>query len=261
MTMMGAVPICGAWAMLAWRSTCSPRPALCGIAICGFVPVLVYLGLDAQSVRHEWLVFKDGFSDQYSWFVVFAFPQAAFVLIFWNRLEPWFKTTMIVSILVILAIPVYSVGTMNDFSQRVAIVPRAFLAFGFNALLIDVLATGKILAAAAGLSLAIVGAVTPALEFYDSLSTPRFSPSNCNLATVHEKLHPRIFLSTYFARLDAAPDWLLRKQDSETSPFENAPRICWSDRVYGERLFNWLKPENRIWLRSRQISDEVKPRD
>ena len=214
----------------------------------GFVPTLAYLVADAGEVPHKWLVFQPSFLDFYPIFILFALTQIAFVAAFRARIAPWFAGALWFSVLLLLLIPVYDLGFMKDFSMRAPIVPRALLAFGFNALLIELLAQGALLAAAAGALIASIGAVTPALEIYDSISTPAFRPSDCNLATVHKKLHPRDFLSTYLARPESFPGFLMHAGQTN-APFAASARDCWPDRKYGEKLFNWLKPENRIWLR------------
>lgn len=246
--LIGGAPFFVYFAFAVPRSDGLKRWLTGAVSAFGFLPVLAYLGLDAESVPHEWLIAKAGFFDEYVFFNIFALAQGAFVAALWRRVDPSLRGAVAVSLAALLAIPFYSLGYMNDFAQRVSLIPRAFIALAFAALLIGLLRERRLPAALVGSALAAIGAATPALEIYDSLTTPRFSISDCNLLTVHRKLHPKSGLATYFARTAAAPRWLLRGLD-DAVPLEKVERLCWPDRVYGESLANWLDPEYRIWLR------------
>lgn len=254
LTLASGVAIFAFFALRAPRQAFTLRFGGACCAALGLAPILAYLAIDAENVPHQWLVFDKGFFDDYSVFILFALTQVGVLAFFCRRIEPWFRTTLWASVALLLAIPAYSVGYMNDFSQRVPIIPRTFLAFGFDALVIDLLTSGALLALTAPLLVVMIGAVTPALEFYDTLSTPRFAPSDCNLLSVHMKLHPRNYLSTYLARRDAIPSWLASAEPQQ-APLAAEERLCWPGRIYGEKLFNWLKPENRIWLRAPTAQD------
>jgi len=255
LTLLGGAALFVLLACRAPRGLLSLRFAGACCAALGMAPVIAYLGADAGAVPHRWLLFETDFVDQHLIFILFALPQAGFLALFWRRVAPWLRVTLFASIALLLAIPAYSVGFMNDFSQRAPIVPRAILAFGFDALLIDLLASGAFFALASGIAMVLVGAITPALELYDTVTARRFTASDCNLPTVHMKLHPRDFLSTYLARPGAMPHWLMRESGSR-APLVAEDRLCWPDRLYGEKLFDWLKPENRIWLRRPAAKDD-----
>ncbi len=254
----------GAAALFLFFVARSPRELLslrfAGACAAGvaFLPILAYLAADAGDVPHEWLVFAPHFFDDYFLFILFALTQAFLLAFLRDRIEPWFRGALFFSIALLLVIPAYSVGYMNDFSQRAPIVPRALLAFGFDALVIDMMTSGPALAFAGALAIALIGAVTPALEIYDAVSTRAFSPSACNLMTVHKKLHPKNYLSTYLARLPALPEWM-KKGAVATASLQDEAHDCWPDRPYGEKLFNWLKPENQLWLRAPRPEDMVDP--
>jgi hypothetical protein len=262
LSIMGAVPIFLVFVALAPRAVFSLRFAAACIAALGFIPALIYLRADAGAVPFGLQIFEEGYFDSYLIFIVFALTQIGFVALLWRRVDPWFRATLAASIVLLLVFPFFDLGFMNDVAQRVSIVARAFLAFGFNALLIDLLVAGSALALIPGVAIFLIGAITPALEFYDSITTPRFSISDCNLMTVYGKHNHDKYLSTYLARLDAFPPWLFRMPDGR-EPLKRQTRVCWPDRVYGEQLFNWLKPENRIWLRkptAADLADETTPK-
>ena len=258
LSIMGAVPIFLVFIALAPRAILSPRFLAACVAALGFIPSLVYLRADAGAVPFGLQIFEDGYLDSYLIFILFALTQIWFVALLWRRVDPWFRVTLAASIALLLIFPVFDLGFMNDVVQRVSIVARAFLAFGFNALLIELLVAGSVLALMPGVVIMLIGAITPALEFYDSITTPRFSISDCNLMTVYGKHNHDKYLSTYLARLDAFPSWLFKPREAQ-EPLRKQSRLCWPDRVHGEKLFNWLKPENRIWLRKPTPQDLIEP--
>jgi hypothetical protein len=172
----------------------------------------------------------------------------------WRRIDRSFRAVLALSCLLLLLSPLFDLGYMNDVTQRASLAPRALLAFGFDALVIEFFTTGAWAAFACGALVFLIGAVSPALELYDTLGTPRFSISDCNLITAYSKHGHERYLPSYIARANAFPNWLFTAKQ-EVPPLEKETRLCWPDRVYGEKLFNWLKPENRIWLRRRRAEE------
>lgn len=258
LAIMGAVPIFLVFMVSSPREILSLRFAAACVATFGFIPILIYLRADAGAVPFGLQIFEAGYFDSYLIFILFALTQIGFVIVLWRRVDPWFRATLAASIVLLLVFPFFDLGFMNDIAQRVSIVARAFLAFGFDALIVELLVAGSALALIPGVAIVLIGAITPALEFYDSITTPRFSISDCNLMTVYGKHNHDKYLSTYLARLDVFPSWLFRMREGQ-EPLKRETRVCWPDRVHGEKLFNWLKPENRIWLRTPTAQDLIDP--
>jgi hypothetical protein len=246
--------LAGAAALLAFFAFQDPRgllnPRVMMVAAAGFLqaPIMVYLGVSAGDVPHNWQIFDEDFASLYPVFISFALTQIFFLAALWRRVEPWFRSALLFSIFLLLLIPTYNLGFMNDCTQRVSTAPRALLALGFNAVLIDVFTSGAWLASSLGALIVLIASITPALEIYDTVTTPRWSFANCNLLTAYAKLAHRNYLSTYLSREDSFPTWLFGQGDPRR-PLGAETRICWPDRIYGEAKFNWLKAESRIWLR------------
>jgi hypothetical protein len=236
------------------REALSMRFALSCAAAAGFAPILFYLAAAAGETPHRWLLLEKDFAEIYLIFLLFSLPQAFLLMAFWSRVAPWLRAALLASIALLLVIPFYNVGYMSDFAQRASIAPHALLAFGFDALLIDLIASGAAAVVGAGL-VVVLGAATPLLELYDSTTTPRWSISDCNLATANIKYWGRVFVPTYLARAADFPTWLLQA-GAETAPLRAETRACWPDRVFGERKFNYMKPEYRLWLRRPDGSDQ-----
>jgi len=232
----------------------TPRLALLGLAALGLAPIVAYFLTGAGDTPHR-LAFDAEFFNDYPIFVPFSLAQAFFVLALWRRVDLAMRGALVASLLLLLAIPVVRVGAMSDFVQRASIAPHALLAFAFNALLIDLLPAGG-LAFVLGGAIAAIGAVGPALEIWDSLATPRWSISDCDMATANRKYTGRATLMAhYFAPVAAMPAWLFKTLDA-AAPLRPEERLCWSDRVYGEARFNYMKPQYLIWLRKTETAQK-----
>ncbi|MEK4034999.1 hypothetical protein WOC76_08745 [Methylocystis sp. IM3] len=258
LALMGGVLIFIPLALLSPREIARPRVALACMCAAGFLPVLAYLRAGAEDVPHRLQVFDEGFLDQYLLLVIFGLTQIAVVFLFWKRIGAWFRPVLAISVILLLLIPLFSMGYMNDVTQRVSIAPRALLAFGYNALLIECFLSRAWLALASGALVVLISAISPALELYDTLTTPRFSISDCNLLTVYRKHNHDRYLPTYIAAVESFPSWLF-PAGPQKAALEVETRLCWPDRIYGEKLFNWLKPENRIWLRAPSPQELAEP--
>lgn len=249
LALMGAAPVFVALALLSPREMAKLRFVCAAFCAIGFLPILLYLGAGAEGVPHRFQAFSEGFFDEYLLLVFFGLTQIAVLALFWRKTASWFRPALAIAIFLLLVCPLFNLGYMNDATQRASLAPRALLAFGFDALLIDCLLSRAWLAFASGALVFLIGAVSPALELYDTLTTPRFSVSDCNLLTVYRKHNHDRYLPSYLAAAASFPPWLFAAAP-QGAPLEVKTRLCWPDRIYGEKLFNWLKPEHRIWLRA-----------
>jgi len=259
-TLAGAALLFVLLALRDLRALLTPRFALACASAAAFAPILVYLVTAADSAPHGWRIAEDGVAEIYPIFLIFSLTQAVVLALFMRRIEPEMRYPLLASTLLLALIPCYSIGYMSDFSQRGSIVPHCILAFGFNALLIDLCETGwrslreKALepriafGAASALVIFLAASVTPALELWDSIVTPRYAASDCNLLTSNAKLSGPKYFATYLAPAASFPDWLIRSAEAK-EPLAIEQRSCWPDRVFGERKFNYMKPEYLIWLR------------
>lgn len=250
LALISAVPIFALLALQAPRQMLTPRFAIACLALLGYLPVLSYLVSDSAQVEHEWLVFKDHFVVDYLYFVVFSLPLVYFATRLSGALDARLRVLLFASFALLLLLPLYRIGVnavLNDLTQKGSIIPQAIAAFAFAAVLLELFATRQALLAGAGVMLATVAAAEPALEVYDSLGNPRYAISDCNFLTHYWKLTAREELpSAYVARLDHMPGWIRR--DGE--PLREENRQCWPDRPRGDKRFNYLLPENRVWLRA-----------
>ncbi len=249
LALMGGALVFIALALLSPREMARRRFALACLCAAGFLPILIYLRAGAEAVPHRLQAFDAGFFDEYLLLVIFGLTQIAVVFLFWKRVEDWFRPVLVISVVLLLLCPLFNLSYMNDITQKVSLAPRALLAFGYNSLLIECFLSRAWLAFASGALVFLIGAISPALELYDTLTTPRFAISDCNLLTVYRKHKHERYLPTYIAAVGSFPSWLF-PDAPKGAPLEVETRLCWPDRIYGEKLFNWLKPENRIWLRA-----------
>jgi len=172
---------------------------------------LAYLGMDASSVPHGWLMHLsptlDAFVYRYALFCLIEFGILALVL---ARLVP-FDATMRVAILVLCLLPFFYYGPGNDLGMRASI----------PALMVLALATVRPLAEARHsiwrtilFSVLALGAWGASQEIVRALMYRSWSPMNKSIPEVvamQSPDSPTPFPPHYFARLDSSNlGWLMR---------------------------------------------------
>jgi hypothetical protein len=232
LTIAGALPIVG---FLVLRRDCkallTPRIlGACAAGLC-FLPIAAYLAADAESVPHLWLVTWDGFWAVYLIFIVIQLPQIAVVALYWHRLDAGLRLLALIAIAILLTIPMYRLGSNNDFSMRASILPLALLGFVFASIVAQLRwRDGIARVAAVGIILAL-GSFTPAMEIQRALALNAFAIGDCNVLTTWSLIEPKKWLSNYFARADRMPAWLFGRGSAD-APAAIENRKCWPDHPY-----------------------------
>jgi hypothetical protein len=222
---IGAAPFLALAAARSWRSLLAPRNLLAVAAGCCFLPVAIYLTVDAGEVRHMWLVFAEGFALAYPLFVLVEIPHAGLVALAWRRIEPSLRLPIAAAVVVLLLVPFYSFGASNDLAMRASIVALFLLAFGFARVATETPRDGGALATAIS-TLALLSAATPGLELRRAVVVPAFAISDCNLLTSWKKTDPSVFPTNYLARREIVPAWLATPKEAR---IEIEDRKCWPD--------------------------------
>jgi hypothetical protein len=243
LTMAGALPIV-AYLVLRreFRELLTPRLLLACVVALGFLPIIAFLGTDAGSVPHSWLVARDDFWIVYVIFILVQIPHTAIVASFWRQLDPGSRTLSILSIGLLLLIPIYKVGMDNDFAMRASIMPLVLLAFVFGSIVAELKlrhGNGRITAVAA---IVVLSCIAPASEIQRALTFNSFAISDCNLLTTWKHLDPGRWFSNYFARSDTIPAWLFPHDRADPAvAIEN--RQCWPDHPFGNvPMVEWAYP-------------------
>ena len=221
-------------------------PALC------FVPVALYLMGDSASVPHELLLFVPGFWPTVLPFLLLEIPQAIIVAAAWERLPPPVRKVVVPALALLLVLPVYQIGSNDDLLMRGSIPALALLAFAFGQVLADGWRPRAVVFGAA-LTIALIGAVTPAFEIARSLVMPRFAISDCNLVSAWQSLAPSQWLANYLARPSAMPGWLL--DAPAVSPLSRETKICWPDHPFDPTLSVAAKSNAELLRAGRQTAD------
>lgn len=224
---IGAAPFLAISALRSWRVLFAPRNLIGAFAALCFLPVAVYLTIDAGSVRHMWLTFAEGFALAYLAFIVVEIPHAAIVFAAWTKIEAGDRLLIAAAIAVLLVLPFYSFGAANDLAMRASIVALFLLAFGFAKAATSTPRDGGLLASVISI-IVIVSAATPLLEVRRAVVVPAFAISDCNLLTSWKKTDPRVFPTNYLARLAAVPAWLV---EPNAARLEIEDRKCWPDHL------------------------------
>lgn len=219
----------------------APRAALswdlgAGLATAlGFLPTALYLQADAAAVPHALLLADPAWWPRIALFLQIEIPQAAPVLAAWPWLPRDLRGLAAASVAFLLALPAVAFGANNDLVMRASIPALMLLAVVFAASLPVLLARRPALFAAAA-AMALVGAVTPALEVARALTFPPASLSRCDLVTVWKKLEPtNPDLANYLAH--PSPDLALLFGEAGAPALADVPEaVCWPDLPFDPRL-------------------------
>src|SRR5262249_52865320 len=142
----------------------SPRLLAAGAVGLCFVPIALYLGIDAGTVPHGLLVLLPGFWILYLLFIAIEIPHAAIIMLYWGRLDRDTKMLSLVAIVLLLLIPFYAVGVNNDLAMRASITPLALLAFVFGRILAELDWRADLRLVVPAAAIVLLAAVGPLLE-------------------------------------------------------------------------------------------------
>jgi hypothetical protein len=225
LSMLGAAPFLAVFGLRLFPRGLFERRIL--IAAAGallFIPVALYLTVDAGAVAHQFLPGVAGFGALFVVFLLVEIPQSAVIAIGWKKIEACDRWLIAGAIALLVVIPVYSFGPSNDFAMRASIMPLFLLAYGFSR--IAVLTPRDNSAFPTFISvLVILSFATPMIEFKREL-LPAYAISDCNLLTAWLKSDPTILPTNYWARVEKVPAWLT---PVSASPLGLEIRQCWPD--------------------------------
>jgi hypothetical protein len=226
LSMMGAAPFVAFFALERMREIFAPRVFAATAVAFLFLPMVLYLWADAGAVPHEVLLWRDGFAWRYFSFLVIEIPQALIVLYAWNKVEPCDRRILALSLLLLLLIPLYSIGVSNDFVMRVSIPSLLVLGYAFARIAVLTPRDNGPFATTIS-TIIILSAATPLVEIKQALHRP-FAISDCNLVTSWHKGDSSALPTNYWARDEKMPVWLM-SAESAPAPLTLEDRKCWPD--------------------------------
>ncbi len=212
----------------------APRFWLAVAAGLCFLPVALYLRIDAEQVPREFILLKPTMASSIALFLLIEIPHLAIIRHVWAKLDPALKGLLTVSIVVLFVLPAIRFGASNDLVMRASIPALMVLAMTFAEALAIAWHERKSLLAA-GVTLALLGAVSPMQEIVRSLTFHSFAISDCNVATVWKKLMPQVpTMENYFAGVAGLPGWLSR-EGMDAPLLDQRNKVCWPDIPYDPR--------------------------
>jgi hypothetical protein len=225
LSMLGAIPFLAVFGLKLLPGGLFERRTL--IAAAGallFLPVAVYLTLDAASVAHQFLPGVAGFGMLYVVFLMVEIPQTAVIAIGWSKIDSRDRWLVAGAIALLVVIPVYSFGPSNDFAMRASIMPLFLLAFGFARIAVLTPRDNSALPTFVSV-LVILAFATPMLELKRAF-LPAYAVSDCNVLTTWRKDDISTLPTNYWARVEKIPKWL---SAVSSAPLSLEERKCWPD--------------------------------
>ena len=229
LTMMGALPFVIFVILREPRKMMSPDVIRACLAGAAFLPVAIYLQLDAASVEQRWLLKHPEYT---LLFLGIEIPHVAFIVtVALNRAMPWSRV-LALSIVLLLLIPLYSIGVNNDFSLHASIVSLMFLAACFVSRVLE-LSQLKDPIRFFAWTIIVIGAVNPVVGILRNIRVPSYGISVCDLASSWNELGGGkvTSLNQYMVRVDRMPDWLAPPPQS-LRPRSSEAESCWPDHPF-----------------------------
>jgi hypothetical protein len=225
LAMMGAAPFVAYFALSRpLRNILSAPTLLAAAAAVCFVPIAIYLTVDAGAVPHRWMFGVEGFVATYFIFLAIEIPHSLVLAAAWSWIDRTDRRILALAIALLAAIPFYSIGTSNDFVMRASIVPLFLLAFAFARVASLAPRDNGALAACIA-AIVIISAATPLFEIKRAF-IGAYAISDCNLATSIQRWGSKEVGPNYFASAAAAPAWL---QPTTSDRVLVESRRCWPD--------------------------------
>jgi len=192
-----------------------------------FLPVAIYLTLDAGEVSHGFLLLLPGFVALWALFLIVEIPHAAIVALQRRLIPASDQRILALAIVALVFIPIYSLGPNDDFAMRASIMPLFLLAFAFTRVAMLTPRDNGLMATAISV-IVLVSAETPIAEIIRSFS-PAFAISDCNLLTASERGGGGSLPTNYLAPVSAVPAWLIATDGPRLTV---EPRKCWPDHPF-----------------------------
>ncbi len=229
LAMMGALPFVVFVLLREPRIMLTPANVLACAAGAAFLPVVIYLQVDAGSVASGWMIAEDMFPFSYLAFIAIEIPHAIFVAPYALAKRPSWNGALLLAILMLLVIPVYWLGPGNDFAMRVSIIPLVILGACFATRALD-LNESKDPIRFVILIILVLGAVTPLVEIVRNIRKPAYAISPCDLISSWRQQESADDgnLNHYMIRADHMPGWLLAPPPT-VRPRLRETESCWLD--------------------------------
>ncbi len=228
LSMLGALPFLALFGLeLLPRKILAPRVLLAAGAGVLFLPIALYLTIDAGEVPHRFLFGVQGFAALYLCFLAIEIPHVAILAATWSKIEPCDRRILTLAVALLCVLPIYTFGPSNDLVTRASIPALFLLAFAFSRVAILVPRDNGRLATCISV-IVILSAITPMLEIKRSFGGA-YEISDCNFLTSWRKADPETKPSNYLARTEIVPAWLVENKDARVTIEE---RRCWPSHPF-----------------------------
>jgi hypothetical protein len=225
LAMLGALPFLVYFVLAALPGALGDRRlwVAAGVGLL-FLPVAIYLTLDAGEVRHGFLGDRPNFWFLYVAFLAIEVPHFAVIAAAWNKVDARDKRLLYLSAAILAVLPLYEFGPANDIAMRASIPALFFVAFTFARIAAQTPRDGSRLATAIS-AIVLIGAATPIIELRAAFNGA-YAVSDCNFLTAWNKASPAAWPSNYLSRVERTPFWLL---DPGAERLRIETRQCWPD--------------------------------
>jgi hypothetical protein len=225
LSMLGAIPFLILFGVEHLpRKIFEPRVLIAAAGGLCFVPLAIYLTIDAAAVPHRLMFAMEGFGTLYAVFLAVELPHAAILAVAWRLIDPRDRRLVALALALLVAMPIYEFGVSNDFLMRASIAPLFLFAFAFSRVAALVPRDNGRLATSIS-AIVILSVATPMMELHRSFAGA-YAISDCNFLTSWSKADPTIWPANYLAPVEKVPAWLV---PIGTERVTTKDRRCWPD--------------------------------
>jgi hypothetical protein len=208
-----------------WRANLLSARTWLGIAAAAcFLPVAAYMTIASSSIAHGVTTGQPGFLALYVIFILVQLP--CLLYLFFNRkmLSKQERSIVAVNGLILIFLPFFGFGPVNDLVMRGSITSLTLIAFVFASVLFkpELSRAARIW----GWILIVLGTGSGLDEIARNLTQPRYDFSDCSIMEAISALGGKVVPTNYMAESAQIPDWLVRQG---SAPRSARLRRCWSD--------------------------------
>ncbi|QGM47785.1 hypothetical protein H2LOC_020060 [Methylocystis heyeri] len=209
-----------------WRAHLLSSRTWWGVVVAAcFLPVAVYMTIASSTIAHGIMAEQPNFVALYLFFIAVQLPCLLFLYLNRKLLSKQDRSIFAVNALILLCLPFFGFGPVNDLVMRGSITSLTLIAFVFASTLFksELSRTARI----CGWILVVLGSGSALDEVVRNFSQPRYDFSDCSIMEAVSALGGGNAIPTNYL-VDSAqiPDWLASEG---SAPRSARLRRCWSD--------------------------------
>lgn len=199
-----------------------------------FLPEALYMLGHGEAISQKLMLNQGSFFGLYCQFIIISLIPASLILFFIGRFPSNMKSTIVLSFVTLLILPLFWFGSDNDLVMRGSILPLVVMAYAFS----EAISWGpsaRPMVWITAVALWMVGMASPLSEMTRAFEFHRFNISNCGFVSAQLAMSFGPISPNYLSLADGEPTWILSRDDRQVMSQSIAD--CWPDFPFDPTLF------------------------